>query len=224
MKIAVVEDSKKIGYIIFKTFERENIDVKIFETLQDAKKIQPEGFAAYIVDYNLPDGSGIDFIKYLREVRKDTTPALMLTVRDSLEDKLSGFNAGADDYMTKPFELAELVARIKVLIKRATNQSQVKSKKVIINGIEIDFESMEIRFKRKKIEFSKKEYQLITYLINNRGQTISKEKILDNLWIDSNEKDANIVNVYINRIRQRLNSVGAPDLITTLRGFGYTIK
>lgn len=223
MKIAVIEDSKKIGYIIFKTFERENIDVKIFETLKESKRIQPGTFAAYIVDYNLQDGYGIEFIKYIREEKADTAPILMLTVRDSLEDKLTGFNAGADDYMTKPFELAELVVRIKSLIKRASSPGP-KGKVVEINGIEINFESMEVKYKGKKIDFSKKEYQLITYLANNRGQTISKEKILDNLWIDSTEKDANIVNVYINRIRDRLKNAGAPNLITTFRGFGYTIK
>jgi len=221
MKIAVIEDSKKIGYIIYKTFERENIDVKIFESIAEARRIETGQYAAYIVDYNLKDGTGIDFIKHVRSL-KDNTPVLMLTVRDSLEDKLTGFEAGADDYLTKPFELAELVARIKALMRR---ESSLPVKKIItIDSVKFDLDKMEITYKGKKIPFSKKEYQLIVYLLHNRGQVIDKDKILDNVWLNSSEKTLNIVNVYINRIRKKLEDSSTPNFISTVRGFGYTIK
>lgn len=222
MKIAVIEDSKKIGYIVYKTFERENIDVKIFETLKEAKEIETGQYAAYIVDYNLKDGTGLEFVKYVREKYKDNTPILMLTVRQDIGDKIDSFNAGADDYLTKPFEIAELVARIKALIKRSTPTPTQNVQ--TINRITFDMNKMEITYKNKKIPFSKKEYQLIAYLLHNRGQVIDKDKILDNVWINSNEKTLNIVNVYINRIRKKLQQANAPELISTVRGFGYTIK
>jgi len=221
MKVAVIEDSKKIGYIIYKTLERENIDVKIFEKLKEAKSIKTNRFAAYIVDYNLKDGTGVEFIRFVR-ARKDMTPILMLTVRDALEDKLESFDAGADDYLTKPFELAELVARIKALMKRSSKSAT--NKIIRIGELEFDLEKMQVQYKNKKIPFSKKEYQLIAYLIHNRGQVLNKDKIIDSVWMDADEKALNIVNVYINRIRQKLKAVGAPDFITTIRGFGYTIK
>lgn len=220
MKVAVIEDSKKIGYIIYKAFEKENIDIELFESLEDTKKIGPDEYAAYIVDYNLKDGNGLEFVKKIR-ARNENTPILMLTVRDALEDKIESFGAGVDDYLTKPFELAELIVRIKVLIQRT---STVESKLIRIKGIEFDFEKMEIRYKRQKLPFSKKEYQLIQYLVHNKGQLISKEKLADNIWIDSEKKTPNIVNVYINRIREKLKETGAPDFITTKRGFGYMVE
>lgn len=220
MKIAVIEDSKKIGYIIFKAFEREQIDVELFETLEEANKIPENHYSAYIVDYNLKYGEGVDFIKKVRE-RGEDTPILMLTVRDDLEDKLKAFKLGADDYLTKPFELAELVARIKALIKRTGN---IQSEKVKINKITFDFNKMIISFGGKKIPFSKKEYQIIKYLIHNRGHILEKDQILDNVWIHSDEKDPNIVNVYINRIRNKIKEAGASDFIENVRGFGYIVK
>ncbi|MBN1331666.1 response regulator transcription factor [Candidatus Dojkabacteria bacterium] len=220
MKIALLEDSKKIGYIVFKAFERENIDVELFEGLSDAAKIIPSQFSAYIVDYNLKDGDGIEFIKKVRD-RHEKTPILMLTVRDSIEDKLQCFEAGADDYMTKPFELAELVVRIKVLINR---NSEISNKIEIINGIQFDFENKSINYQGEKIPFSKREYQLIEFLLHHKGRLVEKDNIIDSLWIDSEEKDPNIVNVYINRIRMKLKTVGAKDFIETVRGFGYMVK
>jgi len=220
MKIALLEDSKKIGYIIFKAFEREKIDVEVFEGLGDTVKIVPSQFSAYIVDYNLKDGQGIEFIKKVRG-RNENTPILMLTVRDSIEDKLECFEAGADDYMTKPFELAELIVRIKVLINR---NSEIANKLQKINGIEFDFDNKSINYKGEKIPFSKREYQLIEFLLHHKGRLVEKDNIIDSLWIDSEEKDPNIVNVYINRIRQKLREIGAKDFIETIRGFGYMVK
>ena len=220
MKIALLEDSKKIGYIVFKAFEREKIDVKLFESLEDAKKIIPSQFSAYIVDYNLKDGDGIDFVRKVRE-RNEKTPILMLTVRDSIEDKLECFDAGADDYMTKPFELAELIVRIKVLINR---NSEIENKVEVVNGVEFDFDKKVISYKGEKIAFSKREYQLIEFLMHHKGRLVEKDKIIDSLWIDSEEKDPNIVNVYINRIREKVREAGAKDFIETVRGFGYMIK
>jgi len=220
MKIAVVEDSKKIGYIIYKAFERENIDIELFESIEETQKIKPDQYIAYIVDYNLKDGTGLEFIKRIRQ-RHETTPILMLTVRDALEDKLDVFNAGADDYLTKPFELAELIARIKALINR-TSKTQLTN--ITIKGIDFDMKNMTISYKSIKIPFSKKEYQIIKYLLHNRGQIVEKDKIIDNVWIDSDEKDPNIVNVYMNRIRKKLQDTDAPDFIDTVRGFGYVIR
>ncbi|MBD3280006.1 response regulator [Candidatus Dojkabacteria bacterium] len=220
MKIALLEDSKKIGYIVFKAFEKESIDVELFESLEDAKKIIPSQFSAYIVDYNLKDGEGIEFVRRVRE-RAEKTPILMLTVRDSIEDKVECFEAGADDYMTKPFELAELVMRIKVLINRS---SQISNKAEVVNGIEFDFDKKSINYHGEKIPFSKREYQLIEFLMHHKGRLVEKDKIIDGLWIDSENKDPNIVNVYINRIRHKLREAGAKDFIETVRGFGYMVK
>lgn len=220
MKIAVIEDSKKIGYILFKAFEKENVDVELFESLGEAKKIIPNQFGAYIIDYNLKQGTGIEVIESIRK-KGDQSPILMLTVRDSLDDKLEAFNAGADDYLTKPFEMPELIARINSLIKRGHN---IIDSSVKIGNINFDFEKMQISSKSDVIPFSKKEYQLIKYLLLNRGQILEKQKILENVWIHSEEKDPNIVNVYINRIRKKLQTHKAEDFIENVRGFGYIVK
>ncbi len=220
MKIAVIEDSKKIGYILFKAFEKENVDVELFESLDEAKKIQPNQFAAFIVDYNLKQGTGIEVIQSIRK-KGDHSPILMLTVRDSLDDKLTAFDAGADDYLTKPFELPELMARINSLVKRGHNiiRSNIK-----IGNLAFDFENMQISINKNVIPFSKKEYQLIKYLLLNRGQILEKHKILENVWVHSEEKDPNIINVYINRIRKKLQTHKADNFIENVRGFGYIVK
>lgn len=220
MKIGLLEDSKKIGYIVFKAFEKEQIDVEIFESLAESKKIDPSQYVAFIVDYNLKDGEGIEFVKRIRK-KGNRTPVIMLTVRDSIEDKVESFNAGADDYLTKPFELPELVIRIKVLIKKS---AQIEEQIQKIDGLEFDFDGKEIRYKGKKINFSKREYQLIEFLIHNRGRILEKSQIAEGLWIHAEEKDPNIVNVYINRIRKKLKEADAPNFIETVRGFGYLVK
>lgn len=220
MKIALIEDSKKIGYIIFKAFQKENITVETFESLKDASKIREDQFAAYIVDFNLTDGLGTEFIKKIRG-RGERTPILMLTVRDDLEDKLECFKLGADDYLTKPFELAELIARIKILMKRPLEDIDGA---ITIEGIKFDLENNNIAYKSKTLRLSRMEYQIIEYLLRNRGRIIDKDRLIDSLWIDSDQKDPNIINVYINRIRDKFKKIKAPNIIKTIRGFGYTIE
>lgn len=220
MKIALIEDSKKIGYIVFKAFQKESITVEIFESLKATERIRPNQFAGYVVDYNLGDGSGTEFVKKVRD-RGEKTPILMLTVRSDLEDKLECFKLGADDYLTKPFELAELIARIKILINRSYDNPE---NIISIDNFNVDLDNNKVSYKSKSIRLSRMEYQIMEYLVRNRGRIIDKDRLVDSLWIDSDHKDPNIVNVYVNRIRDKLKKAKAPNIIKTVRGFGYTIE
>jgi DNA-binding response OmpR family regulator len=172
-----------------------------------------------IVDWMLPKMSGIDVIKKLRE--KDIfTPALILTAKSDIEDKVEGLNV-ADDYLTKPFDFEELVARIKALFRRSKN---IKENVLKVGDLELNPDTKEVRRAGKNIELTAKQFELLKYLMINKGKIVSEEQIAQNLWEMDEEINSNVINVYISHLRKKIDKDFDKKLIKTFRGMGFKIS
>jgi DNA-binding response OmpR family regulator len=167
-----------------------------------------------VLDLMLPKMDGITVCKKLRE-NEIHTPILMLTARGELDDKVTGLNSGADDYLTKPFAFAELLARVKALSRRP---KEAISSKLKISNLELDTNSYEVKRDNKNIKLSKKEFVLLEYLMRNKNKILSKDRIIASIWDYDADILPNTVEVYIGYLRKKI-----PNLIHTVRGFGYRI-
>ncbi len=172
-----------------------------------------------ILDIMLPKINGLDILKKLREIQ-DKTPVLIISSRDSVANRVEGLNAGADDYLVKPFDLSELVARVRALSRRlyAKETSVVK-----IGDLEIDFIHKSVTRSGREIHFTRREYNLLEYLAHRSGQPVSRSEIWDHVYEDQSGGNSNAVDVYIGYLRKKLNDGGLPDLIHTRRGYGYVL-
>jgi two-component system response regulator PhoP len=170
-----------------------------------------------IVDLGLPGMSGTDIIKTLRENGK-TLPILILTARDRWQDKVDGLEAGADDYLVKPFQMEELLARIKALIRRSSGQTR---QLLECGPISVDLESQQLQLNGKLVELTTFEYRLIEYLMRNHNKVISKDNLNDYLYPHDEDRDSNVMEVMIGRVRRKLDPDNTLKPIETLRGRGY---
>ena len=217
MKLLLVEDNKKLSDNLKKSLEKEGYTIKQAFNLEQAfDMFYEEDFSLVILDINLPDGSGFDFCKNLRE-EEFKTPILMLTARDDIKDKVTGLNIGADDYLTKPFSLEELFARVRSLLRRSSGVTKNIFK---IGNLKIDLNKKQVKIKNKEVNLSAKEYQLLQYLALNKGRLVSKYKILENVWGYGVDIETNVVDVYIGYLRKKLGK----NYIKTVKGMGYKLK
>jgi DNA-binding response OmpR family regulator len=214
MRILVVEDEHRIAQTLKKGLEQERFAVDIvFDGTEGLDMATTESYDLYILDLMLP---GIDGVTLCRKIRENGihTPILMLTAKSQIQDKVSGLDSGADDYLTKPFSFEELLARIRALIRRP--QTRVDTI-VTVGDLTLNPKTYVIERNGKRIELSSREFALLEYLMRNTGVVLTKEQIISHVW----NYDANIlpntIEVYIRNLR---NKVGR-DLIQTVRGFGY---
>lgn len=216
MKVLVVEDQKKIADSIKKGLEINKITTDIAYEGQAGYDLAASGdYDVIVLDIMLPNLNGIDLCKKLRE-EKNLVPVLMLTAKGTLEDKVSGLNCGADDYLIKPFEFEELIARIKALSRRPNNLS---SPILIKNNLKMDTNTQKVYLKENPVNLSKKEYLLLEYLLNNKGLIVSKAQIISKVWEYDTDILPNTVEAHIKKLRMKVGS----NIIRTIRGFGYTI-
>jgi two-component system copper resistance phosphate regulon response regulator CusR len=220
MRILVIEDEEKLADIIARGLKAEGFAVDVTHTAQeglDQAKTSPIDLV--ILDLLLPDFSGTDLLRQLREVKRDI-PVLVLTARGELDVKAENFSAGADDYLTKPFAFAELVMRIKALLRRgpATVSTSLK-----IADLELDRVTHHVRRAGKKIDLSRKEFGILEYFIMNPGRVLSRSMIIERVWDQSFEGLTNIVDVYVRQLRKKIDDDFEPKLIRTVRGLGYAI-
>ena len=152
------------------------------------------------------------------------TPVIMLTAKDDVIDKVMGLDIGADDYMTKPFAIEELLARIRVVLKRKKNKNAENAKELKINKLLLDAEKYTVTFDKENIELTKREFDLLKYLIENQNIVLSRDKILENVWGFDYFGDTNVVDVYIRYLRSKIDDKYDVKLINTVRGVGYMIK
>lgn len=221
MKILLIEDEKKISNFIKKGLEEENY---IVDTAFNGK----EGFeiavsAHYdliIMDLMLPYINGFDLCKKLRESGVNT-PILMLTVRDSVEDKVKGLDSGADDYLTKPFAFEELLARIRALLRK---RNIVEKTILKIDDLEMDLISHKVKRAGKEINLTSKEYALLEYLLRNKGKIVTRTMIYQNVWDIGFDTETNVIDVFVNYLRKKIDANGSKKLIHTIRGKGYMIQ
>ena len=221
MKILVVEDEKDLNRVITKHLKKNNYSVdSCFDGEQALDYVLYGEYDLIITDIMMPKIDGYEFIKQLR-VKGNSTPVIMLTAKDSLDDKILGLDSGADDYIVKPFEFDELLARIRVLIRRnygfATNIIQV-------DDVVLDISKKQVTRSSESIVLTGKEYEVLEYLFKNKTGIISREQILNHVWDYDYEGVSNIIDVIVKNIRKKLDVGSKKPIIHTKRGLGYFVK
>ena len=189
------------------------------EALLEMRKTE---FDLVILDWNLPDFEGVEICQRMRKSQK-TTPVLMLTAHDSVIDRVKALDIGADDYLTKPFEIEELKARARAQLRRTTYSSQ-QLQSLELGGLQIDLVSHRVRQDSKDIHLSQREFKLLTHLVENSGVVLPRQQILESVWGKPFIGDPNTLDVYVGYLRKKLEQDGNPRLLHTVRGVGYVAK
>jgi DNA-binding response OmpR family regulator len=223
MKILVVEDEHKIANSIKKGLEQESYAVDVaYDGEEGFDLASTEGYDVMILDLMLPKMDGLTICKKLREEENVNTPILILTARGEIEDRVKGLNSGADDYLSKPFAFAELLARIKALGRRPkkTLDTILKTEDLTLNTL-----TYEVKRDDKDIQLSKKEYALLEYLLRHKGSVLTKDQIINSVWNYDSDILPNTVEVFIGYLRNKIDRryKNKKPLIYTVRGFGYKI-
>lgn len=221
MKLLIIEDEMEIIESISTFLSNEKIITEYAINLDQAlEKVSIFQYDCIILDLSLPDGSGLEVIKYLKQNSIDTG-ILILSAKDSLEDRITGLDLGADDYLTKPFHFAELYARIKSILRR---RLQGGSKDLIFNELNLNIEMREVKTGDKTIPLTRKEFDLLYYLIVNKERVLSKESIVEHLWGDMMGIDADsldFIYTHMRNLRRKLLNAGVSDYIKNVYGIGY---
>ena len=221
MKILIVEDERHIADGLKFNLEAEGFDVTVAETGEEGLELA-EGHAAIVLDVMLPGLSGFDVARQMREA-ENYTPILMLTALGRPEDVIHGFEAGADDYLPKPFQLEVFLARIKALLRRSTWQREKPSGDTgEVNGRTVDFANLELRTPTDTIHLTLMECNLLKYLIDNEGRAVSRKEILEKVWDLQEDTDTRAIDNFIVRLRRHLeDEPNNPQILKTVRGVGY---
>lgn len=224
IKVLLVEDEKKIADSIAKGLQELDYYV---ETAYDGKiglrLFENNRFNIVITDINLPGINGYDLCKMIRS-RNSHIPVIMLTAFSTTDDKIEGFDAGADDYMVKPFEFKELVVRIRALLKRTMNQQLPAGNILRVGGLELNVDSKEVTRDGKPISLTAKEFQLLEYFMRNRNRVLSRGDIAEKVWELDFDTKTNVIDVYVNFLRKKVDKDHAEKLIHTQVGMGYIMK
>jgi heavy metal response regulator len=221
MRILLVEDEKKVADIVARGLKAERYAVDVTHDGLDAWKMASAyDYDLAILDLMLPGMSGTELLEKIRR-KNSQIPILILTARDAMDDKVKNFEAGADDYLTKPFAFAELLVRVKALLRRGpVNRSSV----LRVGDLEIDRLSKTVRRAGKKIELTAKEYALLEYLASHPGRVFSRTMIIEHVWDQSFQGLTNIVDVYVRHLRAKVDDAFPVKLLHTMRGVGYSLS
>jgi len=230
INILIVEDDEKIARVVKLELEYEGYKTDvIYDGLEAWQRIQssPGKWDLILLDVMLPSLSGMEILRRIRK-EKRTIPVIMLTARDTIVDKVTGLDQGADDYVTKPFEIEELLARIRVLIRRHQSASQSDdsetSERLALADLTVQVQSREVKREDTFIELTPREFDLLIYLLKNINHVLSREQILEHVWGFDYFGDTNVVDVYIRYLRQKIDKPFDSPLIQTIRGVGYVMK
>lgn len=220
--ILIVEDERKLARFMELELEHEGYSVDIVSDGQTAlMNLMNKHYDVMLLDLMIPIVDGIEVTKRARTFTD--VPIIMITARDGLQDKVKGLDIGADDYMTKPFEMEELLARLRVLFRKKET-TIVEEKLLKFKGLSLNRETYEVYRDGVLKELTKKEFDLLAYLLENQGIVLTREKILNNVWGFDFEGETNVVDVYIRFLRSKLDDGYEDKLIHTVRGAGYIIK
>lgn len=220
--ILVIEDDDFIRDILKYSLKKENFSVKEASNGEEALKIiKSEKVDMILLDVMLPDTDGFSLFKIISA--ETSLPVVFLTAKDDLSDRLIGLNIGAEDYITKPFDIREVVARINIVLRRfAKDESLLRDDKIVLNNrIAINKNGHEVLVDNKKISLKPKEYQLLITLVENRNIVLSREKLLNRVWGYNFEGDSRTVDVHIQRLRKKLGDTKENSIIETVFGVGY---
>ena len=221
LRILVVEDERSLNGIITDMLKKEHYSVDSCFRGDDVEDyLSCAEYDAILLDIMLPGKSGIQVLKELR-AKGNNTPVLLLTAKDGVADRVNGLDAGADDYLVKPFAREELLARIRVMIRRSSGHV---SNVFEVADLKVDCDSRSVFRGETEISLSAKEFDILEYLIRNRGKVLSREKISRHIWNYDYEGGSNVVDVYIRYLRKKLDESFELKLIHTVRGSGYILK
>ncbi len=221
MRILVVEDEPKLNELICARLRREHYTIDSCMAGDEAMDfLACAQYDLLILDIMLPGISGLEILRQLRS-RNDKTPVLLLTALDSVPDRVTGLNSGADDYLVKPFAFDELLARVRVLFRRSSGSvSNIYS----LADLSVDCDAKQVKRGDTVISLSAKEFSILEYLIRNQGTVLSRDRINNHIWNYDYEGSSNIVDVYIRYLRKKIDDGFEPKLIHTVRGVGYVLR
>lgn len=220
MRLLLVEDNRPLADSLKASLGQAGFTVTVGETATEARAILADArFDALVIDLGLPDSDGITIIEALR-ARSDSTPAMILTARDGLRDRVDGLNAGADDYLAKPFATEELVARLRALLRRP---GSVLGQQLLAGNLTLDTSTREVQIQGTSVSLSRREVSLLELLLRRSGRVVLKQAIESSLYGSEEEVASNSVEVLVHRLRKRLANLGARVSVVTLRGIGYVL-
>jgi two-component system, OmpR family, response regulator len=223
MRVLVVEDEETLAQLLVMAFKYEGWDVRSAangpDAVRAAREFRPD---SVVLDVMIP---GFDGLEVLRRMRADNSnvPVLFLTAKDAVEDRVSGLTAGGDDYVTKPFSLEEVVARVRALMRRTTIAVSASDSVLVVGDLTLDEDSHEVMRGNEEIHLTATEFELLRYLMRNPKRVLSKAQILDRVWNYDFGGQANVVELYISYLRKKIDA-GREPMIHTMRGVGYVLK
>ncbi len=221
MRLLVVEDEKKVARFIKKGLEEEGYSVDVAPDGEEGLAMALDGVHdLLILDIHLPRMDGLGILQELRK-KKVTTPVLLLTVRAAIEDKVLGLDAGADDYLTKPFAFQELLARVRALLRR---RAEAEAPVLQVADLTLDPARRLASRGGEKIDLTSKEFALLAYFMRNPGRVLTRTMISEHVWDYDFDTMTNVIDVYVNYLRKKIDAGREPKLIHTMRGAGYVLK
>src|SRR5690625_1349577 len=220
-RILIVEDEEKLSRVIQLELQYENYETEIASNGKDALRcIEEQTWDLVLLDIMIPELSGLEVLRRVR--RKDkATPVILLTARDEVHDKVSGLDLGANDYVTKPFQMEELLARVRTQLRQ---KQEPTSDHLIYENLQINLQSRDVTRSGQSIELTPREYDLLTFLLKNKNHVFERDQLLDHVWGYEYAGDTNVVDVYIRYLRNKIDKPFQTNTIQTIRGVGYTIK
>jgi two-component system OmpR family response regulator len=216
MRILIVEDEPTLGPQLKNSLEQAGYAVDLATDGEDGHFLgSTENYDAAILDLGLPEIDGLTVLDRWRREKRNF-PVLVLTARDSWSDKVAGLDAGADDYLAKPFQSEELIARLRALIRRASGNA---SSELIAGDIRLDTRSGRVTLAGQSVKLTAQEYKLLSYLLHHKGKVVSRTELIEHIYDQDFDRDSNTIEVFVTRIRKKLGA----DIITTIRGLGYQL-
>jgi len=216
LRVLIVEDEPTLGTQLKNTLESNGYAVDLATDGEDGHYLgSTESYDAVILDLGLPEIDGLTVLDRWRKEGK-VMPVLVLTARDSWSDKVAGLDGGADDYMAKPFQTQELIARLRALIRRASGNA---SSELIAGEVRLDTRSGRVTLAGEPVKMTAQEYKLLSYLMHHKGKVVSRTELIEHIYDQDFDRDSNTIEVFVTRIRKKLGQ----DVITTIRGLGYSL-
>jgi DNA-binding response OmpR family regulator len=221
MRLLVVEDEQTLARYLRRGLEEAAWTVDVTDTVEDAWRLcLLNPYDLLVLDLGLPGADGGELLRRVREAGMDT-PVLILTARGSVEDRVAGLNAGADDYLSKPFAFSELVARVHALLRRGHEQ---RSAALRLGDLQLDRLTRQARRGTRSIELTAREFSVLEYLLRHAGEVVTRTMLAEHVWGDHYDSLSNLIEVFVNRLRKKLEADGAPRLLHTVRGAGYVLR
>jgi len=224
MNILIVEDEKSLVLEVYEFLTKEGFTVENAHTKRSAEeKILVNNYDFILLDLGLPDGDGFDLLMTLKKLKDREDAVIILTARGSVDDRISGLEQGADDYLAKPFSLNELLARIHAITRR---KHKLESNEIAIRGFRINIQNRTLYYNDDRINLTKKEFEIFNYLVLNKKRVISRTNLTEHVWGDILEinSDSNFVDVHVKNLRKKLSQFAPIDWFETVRSIGYRIN